>query len=108
MSRLRSAWPAFGEDAAFGRLIDDLSAAPGFTDRWSSHAVDQKRDGAKRLVHPDVGELRLTYESMTLADGHQQLITWLPADEVTATALRSALAIDRPTSPAMLRVVDGA
>jgi hypothetical protein len=58
-------------------------------------------------VHPDIGQLRLNYEVLLLADeiDGQRLITWLPADDATATALIRSGAAALPTSPAQLRVI---
>ena len=38
-------------------------------------------------MHPDLGRLRLNYEVLLLPDDvdEQRLITWLPADEATAS-----------------------
>jgi hypothetical protein len=51
--------------------------------------------------------LRLNYEVLLLPDDvdEQRLITWLPADEATATALTRANDTDVPSSPAQLRVI---
>ena len=61
--------------------------------------------GVKGIVHPDVGELRIAFEALRLADDEQLLVTWLPADEVTASGIRRATAVEEPVSPARLRVV---
>ena len=38
--------------------------------------------GIKRLVHPEVGELRLAFETLQLPDlDEQRLVVWLPADD---------------------------
>lgn len=55
-------------------------------------------------MHPLVGELRLSYETLDLPDIEgQRLIVYLPADEATSTAL------DRLTGrqPGALRAVTG-
>ncbi|MDQ1501191.1 MAG: MmyB-like transcription regulator ligand binding domain, partial [Actinomycetota bacterium] len=63
--------------------------------------------GVKRLVHPGLGGLRFNYEVLLLPDddGSQRLVTWLPADDATATALASAATKALPSSPAQLRVI---
>ena len=42
-------------------------AAEAFRVRWAQHDVRLHRTGTKRLHHPVVGDLVLTYESMELA-----------------------------------------
>jgi transcriptional regulator with XRE-family HTH domain len=103
-SRLRSASVRWGHDGGFTALVDELRAEPEFAQRWSAHPVSEQRRGEKRLVHPDLGELRIAYEVLLLPDDtEQQLVTWLPADDATAAALRATV----PASPPQLRVVGG-
>ena len=70
---------------------------PEFEARWDAHPVDEKRRGSKLLTHPEVGDLAIAYEVLDLGDDTgQQLITWLPADDVTAARL--AISPARPDS----------
>ncbi|WP_210583166.1 helix-turn-helix transcriptional regulator [Streptomyces sp. GESEQ-35] len=66
---LRQAW---GRPAARGRLeplIAELCAGSEDFDRlWRGHTVASKTREAKRLTHPHVGELTLTYHSFAVAD----------------------------------------
>jgi transcriptional regulator with XRE-family HTH domain len=103
ISRLRAATARWGDDHDFATLMDDLRTSPDFNERWSLFAATEKRRGTLRVVHPDIGQLRLNYEVLLLADevDELRLITWLPADVSTATALADAF----PTSPAQLRVI---
>lgn len=94
------------DDPEAKELLDHLSRAAGsaFTDRWEALAVARRRTGVKRLVHPEVGELRLAFETMKLPDADDQyLVVFLPANEATAKAL------DRLTGrhPGALRAVSG-
>ena len=66
-----------------------------------------RRSGVERWVHPEVGELRLAYETLTLPDD-QRLVVYLPADEATSTTspdvnparcARSPADADRPGHP---------
>jgi transcriptional regulator with XRE-family HTH domain len=91
-ARLRAAQPRWGTNQSFVALLDDLIGIPEFDTRWARHSVAEKRQGVKRLVHPDRGELHIAYEQMMLADDDQRLVTWLPNDEATATAMRTATA----------------
>ena len=80
-----------GPSIAFDALIEELLHVPEFASRWAAHTVAEKRRGAKRIVHPSVGELAVTFETLLLADdAYLRLITWLPADEQTASALLTA------------------
>jgi transcriptional regulator with XRE-family HTH domain len=79
----------FGEGQA-AQLVEDLAAEVGqdFADRWAARPVQTKRFGVKRIVHPEVGELRLSYETLQLPDeDDQRLVVYLPADEATGLAL---------------------
>lgn len=106
VSRLRSAALRWGEDARFTALVDHLRNLPEFAKRWSTHSVADKQRGIKRIVHPNVGELRFSFETMHLPDdGDQQLITWFPADDSTDVAVRNALANAAPAGSSRLRVV---
>jgi MmyB-like transcription regulator ligand binding domain len=107
MSRLRAASGRWGHDDGFAALIDELRTAPDFITRWSNFATTEKRRGTTRIVHPDLGRLRLNYEVLVLADDvdEQRLITWLPADDATAAALTRIGDTAVPTSPAQLRVI---
>lgn len=73
-------------DDLLARLTDGGGAA--FTDRWTARPVSQKRSGTKRLVHPEVGALRIAFETMQLPDqDDQRLVVYLPADDATAAGL---------------------
>jgi transcriptional regulator with XRE-family HTH domain len=107
VSRLRAAASRWSEDPGFAALMDELRTAPDFAERWSNLAATEKRRGTIRLAHPDIGQLRLNFEVLLLADDvdEQRLVTWLPADEATTLALASAGDAAVPTSPAQLRVI---
>jgi transcriptional regulator with XRE-family HTH domain len=56
-------------DQDLTNLIGELSTqSDDFRVRWARHDVGTHDSGAKRLHHPLVGGLELTYEGMTLAD----------------------------------------
>ncbi|WIX81993.1 helix-turn-helix transcriptional regulator [Amycolatopsis carbonis] len=57
-------------------------AGPEFTSRLNSTVVPPR--GVLRLNHPGGRSLRLHREMMELAEGAQQLVVFLPADEETA------------------------
>ncbi|MEV5892840.1 helix-turn-helix transcriptional regulator [Nonomuraea fuscirosea] len=54
-------------DRALRDLIGELSTlSTDFRSRWADHDVRLRHDGSKRLWHPQVGELELTYQSLNL------------------------------------------
>jgi transcriptional regulator with XRE-family HTH domain len=107
VSRLRAATGRWGDDESFAALMDELRTTPDFVERWSIFPTTEKRRGTTRIVHPDLGRLRLNYEVLLLPDDddEQRLITWLPADDSTALALARAGDKALPSSPAQLRVI---
>jgi hypothetical protein len=76
-------------DPQLRAFADELHAAsPEFATRWSDRPVVEKRTGVKRLRHPEVGELRVQFETLhTGGDGNQRLVVYLPADDATASAI---------------------
>jgi transcriptional regulator with XRE-family HTH domain len=107
VSRLRAATGRWGDDDDFKMLMDELRGVPDFNERWAIFAATEKRRGTTRIAHPELGQLRLNYEVLLLADDvdEQRLITWLPVDDATAAALASIGDTAVPTSPAQLRVI---
>lgn len=70
-------------------LVDELASEAGdeFTRRWDALPVEQKGAGAKRILHPDVGELSVDFETLRLADRDgQRLVVYLPGDDATTVA----------------------
>lgn len=56
--------------------------------RWERRPVAAPASGVRRLRHPEVGQLRLTYETLEVADSdRQRLVVHLAADAATAAAL---------------------
>ncbi|QKW23338.1 helix-turn-helix domain-containing protein [Kitasatospora sp. NA04385] len=91
-------------DVQVAALMDELEVSAGaeFTDRLASLPGLPDATGTERLLHPEAGELRLSYETLQLpADDDQRLLVHLPADPATAAAL-DRLAGRRPGA---LRVV---
>jgi transcriptional regulator with XRE-family HTH domain len=55
-------------DRSLAELIGELSTrSDEFRVRWAAHDVKNHRSGTKQLVHPLVGELTLTFESLELS-----------------------------------------
>ncbi|MFE2039545.1 helix-turn-helix domain-containing protein [Streptomyces sp. NPDC059477] len=86
-------------------LADELTVTAGaaFTERLAAVPKLPVRSGIDLVDHPDVGRLRLSFETLALPDDGQRLLVHLPADEATATAL------DRLNgrTPGVLRAVSG-
>lgn len=54
-------------DRALRELVGELSTlSPEFRSQWAAHDVLMRHDGIKRLQHPDVGHLELTFQSLDL------------------------------------------
>jgi transcriptional regulator with XRE-family HTH domain len=105
-SSLRAASLRWGKDARMEGLLEELLVLPAFAERWSAHAVSEKRRGETRLAHPEHGPLRIAVEVLLLPDGaDQRLVTWLPADDAARAAFSTLGVTDTPVSPAVLRVV---
>lgn len=71
-------------------LATEIGAAAGdaFTEHYDHAALSPRRTGVHAVAHPDVGVLRLAFEVLALPDpDRQRLVTYLPADEATATGL---------------------
>jgi transcriptional regulator with XRE-family HTH domain len=70
-------------------LVTSLRDAAGatFSERWDAQPSVRGRFGVERLVHPEVGELRVAFETLQLPDADdQRLVVFLPADDATAAA----------------------
>jgi len=65
-------------DRALSDLIGELSTrSEEFRVRWAAHNVKFHRTGVKRLHHPIVGDLTLTYEAFELpADTGQRMLVY--------------------------------
>jgi transcriptional regulator with XRE-family HTH domain len=85
-------------------LVDELTVTAGapFTDRLQAPPMPPRRSGVERWDHPEVGELRLAYEILTLPDD-QRLVVYLPADDATSATLDHLAG----RQPGALRAVPG-
>ena len=81
-------------DRALRDLIGELSTlSPEFRTQWAAHDVRIRHDGVKRVRHPEVGELELTYQSLDLpiADRAVHDLTIYTAEPGTTTEDRLKL-----------------
>ncbi|MFF5970593.1 helix-turn-helix domain-containing protein [Streptomyces sp. NPDC012769] len=89
--------------AELARELTITAGAP-FSDRLAAGGLLRSRSGTERVVHPEVGELRLAYEVLELSetDG-QHVLVHLPADDAAAAALDRLVG----RRPGTLRAVGG-
>jgi transcriptional regulator with XRE-family HTH domain len=89
VASLRKSAGADPYDRGLSDLIGELTTrSEAFAQFWAAHRVRFHQNGAKRVRHPEVGELRLDYESMALpADPTLSLVVYTPSDDATADAL---------------------
>jgi transcriptional regulator with XRE-family HTH domain len=72
------------DDAELAELIGELSIhSEEFRTQWARHDVRDKNFGAKRMVHPMVGELTLQYETLVLPGDPDQLLVTYSAEAGT-------------------------
>jgi transcriptional regulator with XRE-family HTH domain len=65
-----------------------ITAGASFRDQFEGSAALPARTGVERWVHPEVGELRLAYESLELPDPDEhRLVVYLASDDAAAAAL---------------------
>jgi transcriptional regulator with XRE-family HTH domain len=79
------------DDPQLAALVGELSLkSEEFRRLWATHDVKEKGHGVKRLRHPLVGDLTLSFESFRLADDpNQNLITYhAEPGSASAEALR--------------------
>lgn len=66
-------------DADVEALVADLlTASPEFAALWAEHEVAVRRSDAKRLVHPEVGQLDMLCEQLTSAVDGSTLVVLYP------------------------------
>ena len=79
-------------DTGLSDLIGELvTRSDEFSRRWASHNVRFHRSGLKRLRHPLVGDLELTYEAMQLPDSPGWTMFAFTAESGTASDERLKL-----------------
>lgn len=94
-------------DKGLTDLVGELSTrSPEFRTRWAAHDVRFHRTGTKRLHHPAVGDLDLTYEALELpADpGLTMLVYGAEPGSPTADALRLLGSLDATRASAAVPV----
>ena len=90
LGALRAAAADMLDDARLTELVGELSLkSPEFRRLWARHDVRGKTHEAKLFHHHDVGELTLTYDSLTVAGatGQQMVVYQAEAGSRSAQAL---------------------
>ena len=89
------------DDRLLNELVGELSIkVPEFSTWWAGHRVDQCAHGTQRLVHPVVGELTLSYETLALpADPDQSIVLYTTEPgSASAETLRLLASWTTPTN----------
>ncbi|MER5523746.1 helix-turn-helix transcriptional regulator [Streptomyces sp. NPDC002677] len=77
----------FPDDTRLSALVGELSVkSEEFRRLWATHDVKEKSHGVKRLHHPLVGELYLSYESFRMPDDPDQSLVTYHAEPGSASA----------------------
>ncbi|WP_327680952.1 helix-turn-helix transcriptional regulator [Streptomyces sp. NBC_00467] len=75
------------DDPQLPELIGDLSVkSEEFRRLWAAHTVQDKGHGVKRIHHPLVGEMTLSYETLRLPDDHDLSLVTYHAEPGTRSA----------------------
>ncbi|MEU8890760.1 helix-turn-helix transcriptional regulator [Streptomyces sp. NPDC048442] len=87
VSFLRMEAGCFPNDPLLSALVGELSVkSEEFRSLWATHDVREKGHGVKRMRHPLVGELTLSYETLRLPDDHDQSLVTYHAEPGSASA----------------------
>ena len=86
VSRLRTAADRYPHDEDLSGLLADLEAGSAeFREIWASPALRIPGHRRKTMVHPELGELRINCDVLTLPEDDQQVL-FMTADPHTPTA----------------------
>jgi hypothetical protein len=91
VAAVRAATGVGPDDPKVAAMVGELSErSPDFRLLWARHDVQAKTSGVRRFRHPEVGELSLMYEMLSVnsAPGQQLLIYQAEADSRSECALR--------------------
>jgi transcriptional regulator with XRE-family HTH domain len=102
-------------DRGLQDLVGELSTrSQEFRSRWAAHNVRHHHTGRKRLHHPVVGDLELTYEVLALpADPGLSLVVYgaepgSPSQDGLRLLASWAATLDQPDQPATIQAPDQA
>ncbi|MGA4850907.1 helix-turn-helix domain-containing protein [Streptomyces sp. G5(2025)] len=87
VSFLRMDAGCYPNDPELSALVGELSVkSEDFRRLWATHDVKEKGHGVKRMRHPLVGELTLSYETLRLPDDCDQSLVMYHAEPGSASA----------------------
>ncbi|MFJ6662101.1 helix-turn-helix domain-containing protein [Streptomyces sp. NPDC091377] len=82
----------YPSDPRLSELVTELSATESdFRHWWTAHQVSGKSFGSKRILHPVVGEVRLDWQILTVAQERDQFLVVLPAADEESERRLAAL-----------------
>jgi transcriptional regulator with XRE-family HTH domain len=94
-------------DRALRDLIGELSTlSPGFRNQWAAHDVLIRHDGIKRLQHPEVGYLELTFQDLDLPLSRRAVHNLITYTAEPGTASEDRLKVLASWSATPSRVAD--
>lgn len=101
VANLRSGLTHFPGDRRINDVVEEISAlSPVFAELWAQNKVAPRTSEDKLFNHPEIGELRLHFEAMEIADApDQRLFVYCSlndarsADAVTELMSRAALTV---------------
>lgn len=90
VAQLRMEAARYPDDSRLTALVGELSVGDAqFASWWAARTVASLTTGTKTLVHPEVGELELDWDTLVKADDpEQQIVVWTAGED---TATRAAL-----------------
>ena len=93
------------DDPRFIELVGELSlASPRFRQLWARHDVGPRRGAVMTIEHPQVGELHLNREKLTVGDTDGIMLVIYHADAGSDTADKLALLASAALAPAYNRL----
>jgi MmyB-like transcription regulator ligand binding domain/Helix-turn-helix domain len=98
VAEYRAAMAEHVAEPAWKCLVARLTkASPEFVELWERHEVASPENLTKRILHPDVGLLKLNYTHLWLSQRlGTRMTTYSPADEQTAERLRELHSRNQP------------
>lgn len=104
VSFLRMEAGCYPNDPLLSALVGELSVkSEEFRRLWATHDVREKGHGVKRLRHPVVGDLTLSFETMRLPDDYEQSLVTYHAEPASPSAEGLALLASWGVEPSPAR-----
>ncbi|MGO1991511.1 MAG: helix-turn-helix domain-containing protein [Corynebacterium sp.] len=94
VAQLRMEAARYPDDARLTALVGELSVGDAqFASWWAARTVASLTTGTKTLVHPEVGELELDWDTLVKADDpEQQIVVWTAGEDTATRAAPRRLA----------------